>query len=761
METAKLPDLGQLVLGNAKDRDLLKPVRGDQVQPRAEDGFYCLDKETGTDPCASHLVLKRGALSATDEEFDEAESFFKTDVRATPSFRGNPVTRKQATFGSTKYKTYQLFEDATKWPRLVQKVIDATQVFAEALQVAHPEEYVAVHANYYEDGDAGVSAHADDESQLVSDAAIFSYTFLKDKQNERARKFVIAVKPAKAGAADEAGAAGGGGVQGRGKVATVTLESGDLLVMGGQMQRWFTHELPKTQKGSDPSAVAPRLNFTVRRFNPAKPAHLAHPAMAGSKRSLSEVDGLFPAPTAAKSGDKNLADKAAIAQEKKRIGKANKSAIALARKQRTSRDKAVASFATHPIRTLWTTDKWKLVGEGVSGVEVHTVFSPETMRRVHEELRQAANAFPEFEHPEGGSFDNNDFLYVLGGLGTLGTPSSFHNMFVRKVRKAVHAYAIEHDIFGVKPGGVNAGKMLEQVVDRLMIRRPSQSPMADAWHRDVAAHAKEGDQVFGGWINLDFPKASGGQAPQSLTCIPGSGNEVGAVTDVGFSKFPEAQHAALVPRSVSVPTLPGQMILFNERTIHEVNASTSSDTRSRLFIGFRVSASGTTEPLTSHLSLRLDAQDGMPLKSGQLDHLQKERARELAFMKTADGAPSPVYTDPNIDSYLGPGDTGPPPVYSAMHWVNHPDKIAALAANFKPELRAHRFYPPKTPSGAKYPEGIPAVPKFLPSLEMLGKAGLDGALYPEYTLNEQSILMPLSWANLAQLAAGLHVHWGV
>ena len=43
------------------------------------------------------------------------------------------------------------------------------------------------------------------------------------------------------------------------------LESGDLLVMAGDMQADFQHELPKLQ-GEPEGRYAPRLNFTARRF---------------------------------------------------------------------------------------------------------------------------------------------------------------------------------------------------------------------------------------------------------------------------------------------------------------------------------------------------------------------------------------------------------------------------------------------------------------------------------------------------------------
>ena len=55
-----------------------------------------------------------------------------------------------------QYKQYQLVSDRSLWPRLVHRVLAATVKFAEQLGIPAPEEYNAVHANFYPDGDANV-----------------------------------------------------------------------------------------------------------------------------------------------------------------------------------------------------------------------------------------------------------------------------------------------------------------------------------------------------------------------------------------------------------------------------------------------------------------------------------------------------------------------------------------------------------------------------------------------------------------------------
>ena len=249
-----LPNLSNLNVLTAER----KPRSALSASARAEDGLYCLDKRDDIDPCRSYIILKRAAIQATPEEFAEAEAFFRTNLPHSFKYMKATVTRQQCTFGLVKYKHYTLFDAPEKWPALVCRTIAATQAFASQLGIPEPNDYDSVHGNYYPDEGAGVVAHADDEPQLIPGAPIFSYTFLKDDDNTRAREFVIKAKPRK----DHIDKTTGG--------IKIRLESGDLLVMAGDMQADFVHELPKLS-GQPEGVYAPRLNFTVRRFVSAVP----------------------------------------------------------------------------------------------------------------------------------------------------------------------------------------------------------------------------------------------------------------------------------------------------------------------------------------------------------------------------------------------------------------------------------------------------------------------------------------------------------
>jgi len=248
-----LPDLSRL---SQKPRSSLKSGR------ETSDGVYCLDRNTALVPCDASVVLKRGALPALPGEFDEAAMFMANRVRQ-DKFMGNLVPRKQCTFGDVQYKAYELWKDKSEWPGLVHRVLYATQAFAAMLGVPHPEEYTGVHANFYPDGDASVQKHSDDEAQLVDGAPIFSFTYLADDSPQLARDFTIWKMTR---GADQ--------IEGSGRLANITLFSGDLLVMQGNMQKFFLHSIEK-QKGKP---LAPRLNFTVRKFVPKE-------SLRGKKRS--------------------------------------------------------------------------------------------------------------------------------------------------------------------------------------------------------------------------------------------------------------------------------------------------------------------------------------------------------------------------------------------------------------------------------------------------------------------------------------------
>lgn len=240
-----LPNLTSL---QRRSRSELHPGHG------VQSGVYCLDTRDRLDPCDSSIIYQRNALPAISTEFAEAAAFMRNVP--TQMFMNHEVPRKQCTFGPIKYKSYPLYNDPTEWPALVRRVLDATVQFATQLGVDNPQGYTGVHANFYPTGDSSVSKHADDELVLVPGAPIFSYTYIEGDNTDTAREFTIWRMPK-----------GAEHIEGQGRLADVTLYSGDLLVMQGDMQRFFHHSIEKKT-----TTVSPRLNFTVRKFVTRKEA---------------------------------------------------------------------------------------------------------------------------------------------------------------------------------------------------------------------------------------------------------------------------------------------------------------------------------------------------------------------------------------------------------------------------------------------------------------------------------------------------------
>lgn len=230
-----------------------KPRRA--LVPNAPNGLYCLNRKDSIELCSSSVLLYRNALAMEDNEFEEAANFMKDETKVVQQqSMGNLVPRKQCTFGPVKYKNYPLISNEAEWPSIVRRVRDTTRVFAAELGIPNPEEYDGVHANYYGDAMDSVSQHSDAEKQLIKGAPIFSYTYIVNNDDSLARGFQINRMPS-----------AGYVVDGKGQVADVTLLSGDLLVMMGDMQQFFTHGVKKLPG----KTVGARLNFTVRKFRPS------------------------------------------------------------------------------------------------------------------------------------------------------------------------------------------------------------------------------------------------------------------------------------------------------------------------------------------------------------------------------------------------------------------------------------------------------------------------------------------------------------
>ena len=198
---------------------------------------------------ASHLEHTRGCIPTSPSAFEELWDVWD-GVAPTPN-PYNPSThlhRRQATIGGPYAFAGQTSQELRGEAASLRLV---TRVNADVAQRCDPQlklQYTMLHINWYPDGRAGMSPHADDEGVLVPGANIYSYTFLSDAAVPRPFQVYTAAT---------------------GTLAhEVVLGDGDLLVMGGQMQRYFTHGV-KASAAKKFEALR-RINVTVRAVVPAR-----------------------------------------------------------------------------------------------------------------------------------------------------------------------------------------------------------------------------------------------------------------------------------------------------------------------------------------------------------------------------------------------------------------------------------------------------------------------------------------------------------
>jgi len=137
------------------------------------------------------------------------------------------LSRKMAWFGDVPYKYSGALKTPLPWSRQLLEL-------KTVLEAACGHSFNSCLLNYYADGSEGMGWHSDDEKSLVSNAAIASLS-LGAQRNFRFKH------------------------RRTGETVSVLLETGSLLVMGGETQTHWVHCLPKSKR-----ILEPRINMTFR-----------------------------------------------------------------------------------------------------------------------------------------------------------------------------------------------------------------------------------------------------------------------------------------------------------------------------------------------------------------------------------------------------------------------------------------------------------------------------------------------------------------
>lgn len=223
------------------------------------------------------------------------------------------------------------------------------------------------------------------------------------------------------------------------------------------------------------------------------------------------------------------------------------------------------------------------------GAVVVPFLGGERVDEVHEGLLEEMKKYPEYR--EGAS---EAMPLVLGGFGALGNPSSFHSPVVRGVR--VEGRTVAEGVFrGMYEEGTVC---LEQLMDRVCLRKAGKALPKDGWHRDVApkeaklptedgtlekrARKVTQEAVFGGWVNLNRRDGK----TQTFVYVPGSHESRGG--EEGFAGIAKEEHKALDAASVELEVPPGHLLVFYQHVAHKVAPVRYKEDCLRLFMGWAI-----------------------------------------------------------------------------------------------------------------------------------------------------------------------------
>ena len=210
------------------------------------DGKSWIDYKNLNDWFDRNISTSSSDISASDKVFKELKSdkyyaakrdkYMKHDVPRDQAFYYKGIAPTGYKFGGKEHK------GSVDIPEYVEKF--------RALMESHygPTQFVVM--NRYKEGADSISAHSDNEKVIVPHSPIPSLSL------GASRMFVI--KPITKGKP----------LLPNGKSQNkldIVLAHGDLLVMGGQFQNIYTHEIPKGFVGSYRGDFT-RVNITTRRF---------------------------------------------------------------------------------------------------------------------------------------------------------------------------------------------------------------------------------------------------------------------------------------------------------------------------------------------------------------------------------------------------------------------------------------------------------------------------------------------------------------
>lgn len=175
-----------------------------------------------------------GKLSIPDITFSSIlEEVQKDLVQKELEFYGKKVAmpRLTAWYGSKEYRYSGTLNKPKPMPEKIQQIAK----FLE--KEITPNVFNSVLCNYYRNGNDSVDWHADNEPELGPNR---NNVLIGSVSLGQTRRFLLKNLHSK-------------------EKLTLDLEDKDVLIMGGETQKFWVHKVPKTTK-----SIGPRLNLTYR-----------------------------------------------------------------------------------------------------------------------------------------------------------------------------------------------------------------------------------------------------------------------------------------------------------------------------------------------------------------------------------------------------------------------------------------------------------------------------------------------------------------
>lgn len=322
-----------------------------------------------------------------------------------------------------------------------------------------------------------------------------------------------------------------------------------------------------------------------------------------------------------------------------------------------------------------------------NGVTVVRVMSAEKAKSYVKQLKWEVRRYPELKESTGELLSP-----VMGGFGAMGSPSSFHSLTVRRLRREIHrAVTVQKPntcgsiaahfrwVNIPKPQGHrDMYTHVQCLMDRLSWRQPGTGVGGESFHRDVSPDLTEAEKkrckcknstgydatVTGGWLNLD-------DKPQYFSCVLGTHPKPEEKRSSGFVPVSKEEAKEYRKRRTRVVIPPGCFVCFYNQIVHEVlptKQPAGGKGSWRLYCGFRWSGCSCTPKEFRYSSVTSSSVKGF-------------------------GSPLDSFGSPLIPSGQRP------PTYDRMHLVCWKDRLLDFSTRFVPHLVTEkgivmRFLPP-------------------------------------------------------------------